>query len=167
VVWYSRVIAHALGQKRLEEYAAKLGYGNADFSGDAGQNNGLDRAWIMSSLKVSPFEQTVFLRQLVNRQLSVSQHAMDETHKVVEVSPAQDGWEAHGKTGTAFPRRVDGSFDAARAYGWYVGWAVKDGRTLVFARLNQDEQKEEVSGGVRARTGFLNQFPALATALSR
>ncbi len=69
VVWYSRVITHQLGTQRLENYAKDFGFGNADFSGDPGQNNGLDRAWIISSLKISPLEQIAFLTRLVNRQL--------------------------------------------------------------------------------------------------
>ncbi|MCJ2082239.1 class D beta-lactamase [Methylobacterium sp. J-090] len=167
VVWYSQVIAHQLGRGTLEAETGRLGFGNADFSGDPGQDNGLDRAWIMSSLKVSPVEQIVFLRKLATRTLPVSAHTLDETLKIVTVSPAGDGWSAHGKTGTAFPRKANGSFDEARAYGWYVGWATKAGRTLVFARLNQDDTKEAVSGGLRARAEFLEQWPALAASLGR
>ncbi|MEZ5781783.1 MAG: penicillin-binding transpeptidase domain-containing protein [Rhizobiaceae bacterium] len=58
VVWYSQRITHALGTEVLGRYTRALAYGNADFSGDAGFDNGLDRAWIASSLAVSPREQT-------------------------------------------------------------------------------------------------------------
>ncbi|TXM78876.1 class D beta-lactamase [Methylobacterium sp. WL69] len=167
VVWYSQVIAHRLGRAKLEAETARLGFGNADFSGDPEKNNGLDRAWIMSSLRVSPVEQVAFLRQLATRTLPVSAHTLDETGKIVTVSPAGDGWSAHGKTGTAFPRNADGSFDEARAYGWYVGWVTKADRTLVFARLNQDDDKQSLSGGLRARAEFLDGWPALAAGLGR
>ena len=50
VVWYSQQIAKALGRARLEAYARDFSYGNGDFSGDAGKDNGLERAWISSSL---------------------------------------------------------------------------------------------------------------------
>lgn len=165
VVWYSQRITHALGAAKLHDYAARFGYGNADFSGDAGFDNGLERAWIISSLKVSPQEQVEFLRQLVNGSLPVSRRALDLAQRVVEVSRLPDGLAVHGKTGTAFPRRPDRSFDEARAYGWYVGWVVTGGRTLVFARLNQDERQEAVSGGLRARDAFLTQLPGLLKAL--
>lgn len=167
VVWYSQIVAHRLGRAKLEAETARLGFGNADFSGDPGQDNGLDRAWIMSSLKVSPAEQVAFLRRLATRTLPVSAHTLDETGKIVTVTSAGDGWTLHGKTGTALPRRADGSFDEARAYGWYVGWAQKDGRTLVFARLDQDEVKRPVSGGVRVRAEFVQGWPALARSLGR
>lgn len=167
VVWYSQIVAHRLGRAKLATETARLGFGNADFSGDPGQDNGLDRAWIMSSLRVSPAEQVAFLRRLATRTLPVSAHTLDETEKIVTVSPAGDGWTLHGKTGTAFPRRADNSFDEGRAYGWYVGWAQRNGRTLVFARLDQDDMKRTVSGGMRVRSEFLEGWPALAASLGR
>ena len=164
VVWYSQRIAATLGAESLHDQAARFGFGNADFSGDPGRNNGLERAWISSSLKISPLEQVAFLRKLVNRKLPVTAHAFDQTDRIVEVTRLADDWDVHGKTGTAFPRRADSTFDEARAYGWFVGWAVRGNRKLVFARLDQDEKKEARSGGLRARDGFLEAFPALLAA---
>jgi beta-lactamase class D len=167
VVWYSQHIARALGQARLTDSVRKLGFGNADFSGDPGKNNGLERAWIASSLQVSPYEQAVFLSKLVTRQLPVSTRAMEETHKIIEVSRAGDGGDVHGKTGTAYPRAPDGSLDEAHGYGWYVGWAALGARTLVFARLDQDQGVEARSTGVRTRASFLERWPALAATLTK
>lgn len=161
VVWYSRVLTHQLGTQRLEKYAKDFGFGNADFSGDPGQNNGLDRAWIISSLKISPLEQIAFLARLVNRQLPVAPQVYDKVTAVVEASTLADGARAQGKTGMAYPRNADGSFNEARAYGWYVGWATQEGRTLVFARLIQDEKKEPGTAGNRAREALLLELPAL------
>jgi beta-lactamase class D len=62
VVWFSQRITSALGEEKLRDYAMRFGYGNADFSGDPGKNNGLERAWIGSSLKISPLEQLARLR---------------------------------------------------------------------------------------------------------
>ncbi|MGH6760911.1 MAG: class D beta-lactamase [Phyllobacterium sp.] len=166
VVWYSQLITRELGEKRLEEYASKFGYGNADFSGDPGKNNGLDRAWISSSLKISPEEQVTFLRKLVNRALPVSPDVFDKMYETVEVFPASGGWSVHGKTGSAFPRKADGSFDRARAYGWFVGWAVKGDRRVVFARLEQNDGKKS-GGGNRVRETMLKELPALAGSPSR
>lgn len=168
VVWYSQRITYALGEERVHDYAERLGFGNADFSGDPGLHNGLERAWIMSSLKVSPLEQTVFLRRLVNDQLPVSQHAMDLTRRIVETFQSADGAAVQGKTGSAFPRRPDRSFDESRAYGWFVGWTLGAGRRLVFARLDQDDGVLlPGSSGLRARDAFLRELPALTRALPR
>jgi beta-lactamase class D len=161
VVWFSQQITHTLGEDRLHRYAVDFGYGNADFSGDLGRNNGLDRSWIDSSLKISPLEEVTFLVKLVNRQLPVAQHAFDMTTRITEVAQLPSGWNVHGKTGTAYPRYADGTFDAARGHGWFVGWATKSGHTVTFARLIQDETKQADSAGVRARDSFLAELPAL------
>jgi beta-lactamase class D len=160
IVWYSQQIARKLGAERLTDYASSFGYGNADFSGDPGKNNGLERAWIASSLKISPAEQVTFLRKLANRTLPVSPRAMDEVNAIVEVFEA-GGWDVHGKTGSAFPRKADGSFDRARGYGWFVGWAEKGERRVVFARLDQGQKKQKGPAGIRVRDALLAELPGL------
>lgn len=167
VVWFSQRITRALGMERLRRYALGFGYGNADFSGDAGRNNGLERAWISSSLTISPLEQTVFLRRLVNRQLPVSAHAHDQTLAIVERTDAGGGWAIFGKTGSAYPRNADGSFNRARMWGWFTGWARRDGRTLVFARLMQEDRRQSITAGRRAREVFLTGWPALTARFER
>lgn len=161
VVWYSQRITHGLGEKRLQQYVTALGYGNADISGDPGKNNGLDRAWIASSLKISPLEQIAFLRKLVNRQLPVAPKAFDMTMRVVETTSLPGSWEVHGKTGMAYPRQADGTFDEAHGWGWFVGWAMKGEREVVFARLVQDEGKQPGSAGNRARDALFELLPSL------
>ncbi len=167
VVWYSQQITRELGVERLRGYGRRFAYGNADFSGDAGKNNALERAWISSSLTISPLEQTVFLRKLITGQLPISPDAVAKTMAIVESSEVSDGWRISGKTGSAYPRKADGAFDRARMWGWYVGWARKDGVTLVFARLAQDEQHEKRSGGLRARDALLAEWGALAARARR
>ncbi|MGN6581807.1 MAG: class D beta-lactamase [Bordetella sp.] len=165
VVWFSQQITHALGEKTLHRYALKLGYGNADFSGDPGRHNGLERAWIASSLKISPQEQVAFLSKLVNRQLPVSAHAIDMTLNIVEKHPVADGWIVHGKTGMAYPRKPDYTFDEDHPWGWFVGWAEKNGRTVVFARLVQDEKKIPDTAGNRTRDAMYSELPTLLRGL--
>ncbi|WP_018700130.1 class D beta-lactamase [Amorphus coralli] len=162
VVWYSQQITHHLGTERLARYARAFGYGNADFSGDPGKDNGLDRSWIASSLQVSPREQVRFLRGLVTGTLPVSQRAMTLTRTIVETRGGGDGWTIHGKTGGAFPRLAGGGFDRARGWGWYAGWAEKNGEIYVFARLIRDETRHSVSPGLRARDAFIADWPGLA-----
>ena len=69
--------------------------------GDPGKNNGLVLSWIGSSLKISPVEQVAFLRKLVNRQLALSAQAYDMTSRIMISETLENGWEVHGKTGTA------------------------------------------------------------------
>jgi hypothetical protein len=42
---------------------------------------------------------------------------------------------------------------------------VKDGHTLIFARLIQDDRKEAAPGGLRARTELLENWSKLVTAV--
>ncbi|MBP2550386.1 beta-lactamase class D [Neorhizobium galegae] len=161
VVWFSQRLTQRLGAETLHRYAQGFGYGNADFSGDAAKNNGLERAWISSSLKISPDEQVAFLNKFVNRTLPVSREAMEMTVKAMERFDLKDGWVAQGKTGMAYPRLADGSFDRAHPWGWFVGWAQKGGRTVVFAKLVQDERKLGGSASARARDALFEALPAL------
>ena len=160
VVWYSQRIAKALGTARIEAYLKSFGYGNADMSGDPGKDNGLMRGWIASSLKVSPEEQVRFTAALANGRLQVAAGAIDLTARTMQDFNA-DGWRVKGKTGSAFPRKKDGNFDRARAWGWFVGWGEKDGRRVVFARLNQDRKRDNRPSGIRARDGLLKDLPDL------
>ncbi len=167
VVWYSQQVAKYLGAARFHRYAEAFHYGNADLSGDPGKNNGLERAWIGSSLKIAPLEQVRFLGRLVTRKLPVSQHAFDVTEEITTLDPLPNGWSLNGKTGAAFPKLADGSNDEEHGWGWFVGWVTKDGRTLTFARLIQDDRKEPGAAGVRNRDAFLQELPALADRLAR
>jgi beta-lactamase class D len=108
-----------------------------------------------------------FLRKLVNRQLPVSAHATDMTLKVVEKTELPDGWSVLGKTGMAYPRLPDYTFDEEHPWGWFVGWATKGDRTVVFARLIQDDKKTEGTAGVRARDALFAELPSLIAGSSK
>jgi beta-lactamase class D len=161
VVWYSQQITKTIGAAKLTAYARSFGYGNADFSGDAGKNNGLERAWIASSLKISPVEQVAFLRKLLDGSLPVDREATARTLAIVEETDGADGWTIHGKTGMAYPRKADYSLDEQRPWGWFVGWADKDGKRMVFARLEQDERKMADSPSQRAKAAMIATLPRL------
>jgi beta-lactamase class D len=162
VVWFSQQVTQSLGEARLQRYVDEFQYGNKDVSGDPGKHNGLTRSWIGSSLKISPLEQISFLEKVVNRQLPVTSRAFDTTSEITRVAMLPNGWDIHGKTGTGF----DDASDRTHAYGWFVGWASRGPRTLVFARLVQDE-KEESGAGPRARAAFLNELPSLLDSLAK
>lgn len=163
-VWYAQAVTGELGQARLAQYLDSFNYGNRDASGDPGQDNGLTLSWISSSMQISPTEQTAFLRQLVNRRLPVSAHAVDVTTELLQL-PSQGGWQVYGKTGTANPVLANGQADPAHSYGWFVGWATKDTRTLVFARLLLDQTRPGRGAGPRLKQAFLDGLPARLAAL--
>jgi len=165
VVWYSQQITRSLGYKRLRKYVTQFGYGNEDVSGDPGKHNGLTRAWLSSSLKISPLEQVAFLENVVNRRLPVSSKAYAMTARITSLGVLPNGWEVHGKTGTASAVLDSGVRDEDHTYGWFVGWASRGDRICVFTHLLQVDNTQAVGAGVRARDEFLEQLPALLDSL--
>lgn len=161
VFWFSQQVTQSLGDARFSHYVDAFGYGNRDVSGDPGKHNGLQHAWVSSSLRISPLEQIAFLEKLVNRQLPVDAHAYDMTSQITEVAQLSDGWDVHGKPGSGFPHNADGTIDEAHGYGWFVGWATKGTRTVVFARLVQEDKVMRGTAGVRARDAFMKELPGL------
>jgi beta-lactamase class D len=161
VVWYSQVLTRALGPERFRQYVDGFAYGNRDLAGDPGKGNGLTHAWLSSSLQVSPVEQVAFLRRMLKRELPVSAHATAMTLAIMPTFPLAGGWTAYGKTGTGYPPAPDGRPDRSRQFGWFVGWAEKGDRRVLFARLIRDERKETSVASFRARDGLLAALPAL------
>ncbi len=128
-VWYSQWITESLGMKVFQEYINAFDYGNTDLSGDLGKHNGLTRAWLNSSLKISPKEQIVFLQKMLNRQFSLKPEAYEHTKQILFVEKLPNGWTLYGKTGTGTPPNKD----AIRS-GWFVGWIEKDKQSIIFAQ---------------------------------
>ncbi len=158
--WYAQQVTTQLGEERFNRYVQRFGYGNGDTRGDAGKNNGLAWSWIGSSLQISADEQTAFLRRLVRRELGLAPHAYEQTAGLLKVQDLPGGWQVFGKTGTGAPLGPDGKDDYTRSYGWFVGWATNGERTVVFARLRQDDQLTEGAAGPRLKEDFLRQLPA-------
>ncbi|MBS3652486.1 class D beta-lactamase [Pseudaminobacter sp. 19-2017] len=155
VVWYSQQVTQRLGEKRFKGYVEKFGYGNRDVSGDPGKANGLTNAWLSSSLQISPAEQVDFLRKLVRRELPVSEAALANTAAILDYGVQPGGWQTYGKTGTGIPRGADGRSLKDERFGWFVGWAQRDGRTVVFARLIKDSPRQSTPQGLQARDGLM------------
>jgi beta-lactamase class D/beta-lactamase regulating signal transducer with metallopeptidase domain len=164
-VWYAQHVTQQLGEAGLARYLDSFDYGNRDASGDPGKHNGLKMSWISSSMQISPVEQVAFLRKLVNRQLPIKPYAYDMTEQLLNL-PAQGGWRVYGKTGTSSPVLADGSLDLSRQYGWFVGWASKGGRKVVFARLLLGPTAGDSGAGPRLRREFLQGLPARMAAIN-
>ncbi|MBB2970666.1 class D beta-lactamase [Mesorhizobium sp. RMAD-H1] len=158
VVWYSQQITKSLGETHFRNYVKQFHYGNEDISGDPGKRNGLTRAWLSSSLKISPLEQLGFIQKIVRRELPVSPHAYEIINQLTGIGIQTGGWRVHGKTGSGFPRKQDGALDRYKGYGWFVGWATREGRTVAFARLIQGDGRQTVPLGIQARDAVLRDL---------
>lgn len=156
-VWYAQQVTSRLGERRVQDYVGRFDYGNQDLTG------GVDMAWIASSLQVSPREQAAFLRKVANRELPVSAHAFDMTAQLLRLPTLADGWQVYGKTGTA---SGDGAGDNRRALGWFVGWATRDGRTVVFARQTFGPRDPDRAAGPLLKERFLRALPGRLATLS-
>jgi beta-lactamase class D/beta-lactamase regulating signal transducer with metallopeptidase domain len=159
-VWYAQQVTRHIGSERFERYVQGFGYGNRDTGGDKDRDNGLTWAWVGSSMQISADEQTAFLRRLVRQELPVSRYAHEQTARLLKVKDLPNGWQVFGKTGTGAPVGPDGKDDFSRSYGWFVGWASNGQRTIVFARLVQDESLTEGAAGPRTKAAFLRELPA-------
>jgi beta-lactamase class D len=158
VVWYSQQITTGLGRERFAGYVKNFDYGNQDVTGDPGKNNGLTRSWLSSSLEISPREQVAFLGRMMRRELPVSTAATAGTMALTEIGQQPSGWLVGGKTGSAPSKNRDGSKASAKPWGWFVGWATKGDRSLVFARLTKDTTKPAQSSGLAAREAVLSEL---------
>jgi beta-lactamase class D len=160
VVWYSQVTTRALGMARFQRYVDAFSYGNRDLSGDPGQRNGLTNAWLSSSLQISPAEEVGFIGKLLNGRLPTSARAKEMTTAIVPTFQS-GGWTLHGKTGAGEQPKPGGGKNPDRQFGWFVGWATKGGRRIVFARLIKDESRIETPAGFRARDAVIAEWPDL------
>ncbi len=165
VVWYSQEITRKLGMERFRRYVTGFGYGNEDVSGTPGKQDGLTQSWLSTSLAISPREQAAFLGRMLRGELPVSAHAVAMTGAILRHGDA-GGWTVHGKTGMGFALDAAGKPVRGQPYGWYVGWASQQGRTLIFARLDRDASRQETPTSIRAREALLKELPARLDALA-
>lgn len=165
VVWYSQQVTNALGEERFAHYVRSFQYGNQDVSGDPGKNNGLSKSWIGSSLEISPLEQLEFLRKLVRHELPVSTHAYEMTQAISDIGLQPNGWHVYGKTGAGASKNADGTKAMGKPWAWFVGWATKGDRAIVFARLTKNTTRPSTPPGPAARKAVLHDLFSPASGL--
>lgn len=135
IVWYSQALTRKLGKRAFADYVRRFGYGNEDVSGGPDNTDGLTESWLMSSLRISAEDQVQFLRRFRTGRLPISQRARQMTEAIIPHFEAADGWDIQGKTGAGWLRNAAGKTNYERPLGWFVGWATKGDRRLIFARL--------------------------------
>jgi beta-lactamase class D/beta-lactamase class D OXA-1 len=145
-VWVSQALTSQLGMSTIQDYLKAFDYGNQDFSGNPGKDDGLTQAWLSSSLKISAAQQIAFLKKLMMNQLPVSQQALEDTKENLFLDESLDGWLLSGKTGSGHsPQNLP--------EGWFVGFTERSGEVYLFA-LNFTENKQPARpevGGIVAK----------------
>jgi len=166
VVWYSQQTTLKLGKERFEKYLRAFRYGNGDATGHPGKGDGLTQSWLMSSLQISPREQVGFLFDFLEHRLPVSQKAAGLALETIPTYPGEGGWEVHGKSGAGYLTARDGTVTLDRPLGWFVGWAEKGPRRVVFARFEAGAEKAGLIYGGRCRSAVCSNLVLWAGAPS-
>ena len=160
-VWYSQVITQKLGLEKFTNYIEQFQYGNKDVSGDKGLHNGLTRAWLSSSLQVSPLEEILFLQKLLASDLPVSQKAQKMTRENLYIKTWLNGWKLYGKTGAGQCQDTQGNKENICQMGWFVGWLQKEKQQVVFAHYKQFPVKNCLSMGQLVKQEALSKLEPL------
>ena len=126
VVWFSQRLTPLLGMDKVKAYLSKFAFGNEDMTG------GLTRAWLESSLAISPDEELRFWRRFWREELPVSKHAFAMTKKITFVDTSEAGWTLHGKTGSGGVGTGGPNEESALWLGWFVGHVSRGDREYVF-----------------------------------
>ncbi len=161
VVWYSQKLTRKLGMKKFQAYVNQFNYGNKDLLGDDSKNNGLTHAWLDSSLKISPSEQVGFILNFLSENLGLSKRAYEMTRDILPEFITKNNWIVKGKSGSGWITTVNGSIDKNHPQGWFVGWAEKDNKKIIFAEFVIENHSSEIPGGTVAKEKLLNELSTL------
>jgi beta-lactamase class D len=133
VLWVSQQLTPQLGYARIKHYLAGFDYGNQDFSGDAGKNNGLTHAWLTSSLKISAREQLQFLKAMLSNELPITQETITNTRKNLYLGKLNNGADYYGKTGSGRHGRNERQTNPSQLRdGWFVGFIESGTQQYIF-----------------------------------
>jgi len=77
--------------EKFKTYVNMFDYGNKDLSG------GLTQAWLSSSLKISPQEQIIFIKNLLDRKWPLSENSYIYTREILNNGLLHDHWKLYGE----------------------------------------------------------------------
>ncbi len=139
-VWVTQWITAQLDIKAIDMFLKEFEYGNRDFSG------GKDKAWLDSTLKISPEEQLKFLTKFWKQEFKLRNTTYDLSKKTMLISTLENGVELYGKTGSG----REGKDKLWR--GWFVGILKTKNGDYVFAARAIDRKTIKEPGGPRVRS---------------
>lgn len=127
VVWFYQELARRVGYAKMKYYVDQSKYGNMNING------GIDSFWLDGELRISPFEQIVFLKKFYSKDLPFSKKTLDLVLKIM-IAEKTDSYTIYAKTGWAV--RDDYT-------GWYVGIIETRGKTYIFATCVEGKGKSD------------------------
>ena len=139
VNWYFQSLDARSGKSTMQDYFDLLDYGNRNLSAP------LDSYWLESTLKISPVEQVLLLKNLDNNSFDFDPENIQSVKDSLLLSMDSDK-SLYGKTGT-------GRINGCDVNGWFVGFLETYDTTCYFA---VNIQAEKNATGVCASTIALN-----------
>lgn len=119
-VWFYQVLARKIGYQRMQQFIARVGYGNRQI----GTEEKIDRFWLEGPLQITPKQEIEFLRQLEGNNLPFSERTLElvKDIMIVERTPT---YTLRGKTGWANSVQPN--------VGWFVGYLQQNNNVYFFA----------------------------------
>jgi beta-lactamase class D len=118
-----RTLALTIGEARMRDGLARLGYGNQNIDG------GLSQFWLRGGgLRITAEQQLDFVGKLARGEVAGFSPAAQQTVREVIRLDERDGAVLFGKTGSGQAMTRDDAW-----LMWLVGWVERDGRILTFA----------------------------------
>lgn len=118
-VWMYQEIARRVGEKPMQEWIDRIGYGNRDIGG------GIDQFWLKGDLRITARQQIEFLRGLYKDDLPFSPRTLAIVKNIL-IHEKTAAYVLRGKTGLA-------GFEGRPNVGWFVGWLERGDRAWIFA----------------------------------
>lgn len=120
-VWCYQLFARHIGLEKYNAYLQKLHYGNEKTGMD------VERFWLDGELRISAYEQIVFLKKLYKNDVPFRQENID-IFKAIMVDEQGKNFTIRAKTGWAVPKEGE-------HHGWYVGY-VESSKGIYFFATN-------------------------------
>lgn len=130
VNWYFQSLDQSLGTQKLQDFYVLINYGNRDLTG------GISKYWMESSLKISPLEQVMLLKDLHENKWGFQEQNIQAIKASLRIAE-KSGAVLSGKTGT-------GMVEGRKTNGWFIG-SVESGTDLYIFALNL-QGKDGASG---------------------
>ncbi|WP_442266633.1 class D beta-lactamase [Tenacibaculum sp. ZS6-P6] len=112
-------IARKIGVKRMQNYLAKLDYGDIKFDSTT-----IDNFWLQGNSKITQYEQINFLRRFYNTELPINKRTNSIMKKMMVIND-NEVYKLSGKTGWSI---VD-----EKSNGWFVGFVEQKDNVIFFA----------------------------------
>lgn len=129
-LWYFEKIVSKLEKQYVEKTLDTLEYGNQDIS--VWNKDGHNGFWLGSSLKISPREQVITLKKIMEGETSFSAKDVELLKEIMLIT-SNEQYSIYGKTGT----------ETNGVNGWFVGFMETKEKTYYFAfRLDETNNNQ-------------------------